>query len=83
MSEQQVNKILLSKRYFYCFSYLCKNIIENDGIFCNHHNRFNVSKLKEKPEEISREEVRKMIKKYIEENWELLNIDLQILNQVE
>ncbi len=79
---KDVTKIFLSIRYFYCAEENCKNMNSGSNIFCNNHDIYNVTKIKISPIEISRDEVKKMIKNYIENNYDSLETDLKILTLV-
>jgi hypothetical protein len=76
---KDVTKLFLSIRYFYCAAEDCKNINTGSNIFCDNHNIYNVKNLKSSVDEIPRDEVKRMIKKYIENNYDLLETDLKLL----
>jgi hypothetical protein len=79
---KDITKIFLSIRYFYCASENCKNMNSGVNIFCDNHNVYNVQKLKPDIDEISRVEVKQMIKNYIENNYESLESDLKLLKML-
>lgn len=76
---KDVTKLFLSIRYFYCAAEDCKNINTGFTIFCDNHNIYNVTKLKPSVDEIPRDEVKRMIKNYIENNYDVLETDLKLL----
>lgn len=77
---KDITKTFLSIRYFYCAEKDCKNMNSGYNIFCNNHNICNVKKIKTSPIEMSRYEIKKIIKNYIENNYDLLETDLKIFN---
>lgn len=79
---KDITTLLLNMRYFYCASENCKKINSGFEIFCDDHNIHNVKKLKSSVDEIPRNEVKRLIKEYIRNNYELLFIDLEILEQL-